>query len=244
MLRTLFKQNYLYGNALSSIMEFNINIIKIINETYDTKTFVFAKPNNFEFVSGQYCMLSFKGDETAKPFTFSSSPDNENLEITIKKIGKFTEKIHDSKQGDELILRGPFGTALNYEPEKDAIFIAGGSGITPFISAIRYAKHIKNKKTIILFYANREEKDIIFREELENSGVQIIFVLTKVSDNKWNGETGYISEELILKYVNPDAQAWYISGPPIMNKALKNILTQLGVNDIRVEPWEIEGKST
>ena len=117
------------------------------------------------------------------------------------------------------------------------------------MSAIRYkiAKNLKNK--IILFFGNNKFGDIIYGKELkeinENNNITVINTLTN-PNNYWTGDVGYINKELIIKYIKDVKNyIWYICGPPPMNSSLNTILMELDVpnNKIRVEPWEIPGKS-
>ncbi len=72
----------------------------------------------------------------------------EFIELTVKEIGEFTKAMFSLKKGDTISINGPLGTALNYDHTCDSVFIAGGSGITPFMSSIRYAgdKEVSKKK--------------------------------------------------------------------------------------------------
>ena len=143
-----------------------IKIIKIIDETPDVKTFRLKSENNIDFIPGQYCMVSFPDDEDNKrPFTFSSSPTEKGyIDLTVKKMGVFTTKLYSLGIGDKLKIIGPNGESLNFDGsvKEDIVFIAGGSGITPFISALRYAA-IKNlPNSITLLFSSKTEKDIIY----------------------------------------------------------------------------------
>ena len=230
-------------------------IIKIKEETYDVKTFRLKLTKSINFIPGQYCLVSITGNKEfegeTKPFTFANSPTEKGfIELTIKQIGKFTTALHSLRIGDKLKIEGPYGESLNFDKsiKDDIIFIAGGSGITPFISAIRYsiAKKLPNK--ITLFFSNRTEKDIIYKKELEeikNKDINVIHTLSQEVPEGGSGETGRINREMIEKYVkNPKEKLWYICGPPPMVNSIKEILLGMGIPQerLRIEDWQIPGK--
>lgn len=237
-------------------MEFKTKIIEIINETLDVKTFRLEKPLNFDFISGQFCIVGLIDDKNddKKPFTFSSSPKSDYLDLTIKKMGNFTSKIFELKKGDELIIDGPNGESLNFDKNiKNVVYIAGGSGITPFISHIRYIIDKNLENNVYLFFANKTKNDIIYYNELKNislknKNIHTIFTLSdetqNILDNKI--EKGRINSELIIKYLkNPKEYTYYLCGPPPMVESLSKQLSSIGVNNDKIifESWQIPGKS-
>jgi len=240
------------------MIQFTGEITAIKDQTHDVKTFTIKSPTDFNFISGQYCLVSFVDNEKfkdqRKPFTFTNSPTDKGfIELTIKKIGPFTTALFSLKIGDLLKIRGPIGKFLNFDEtiKKDVVLIAGGSGITPFMSIIRYslAKNLPNK--IIMFNGNRTVDDIIFREDLEKiddeeDNIKIINSLTRETSADWKGERGRIDKDMIKRYVNNlSKHLWYICGPPPMIKAMKAMLKELDLaeEDKRIDPWEIPGKS-
>ena len=230
-------------------MEEIFEILEIKDETSDVKTF--RLDGKVDFISGQYCLVSFVDGDDKRPFTFSSSPTKDYVEFTIKKMGEFTTKMYSLKLGDKLKIKGPKGDSLNFDEsvKEDAVFIAGGSGITPFMSALRYAaaKNLSNK--LVLLYSNRTEEDIIYKKELDlldnNGNIKIVHSLTKDVSAEWDGEKGRISKEIIEKHVESISdKVWYICAPPPMVVAMKELLISMGVDksNLRIEDWQIEGK--
>lgn len=230
-------------------------IIEIRNETYDVKTFRVRKPISFSFIPGQYCLVSFidrqEFADESRPFTFANSPtDDRFIEITVKKISGFTAALHSLKVGDKLKIEGPLGASLNFNEsvKDDIIFLAAGSGITPFISAIRYIITKKLSNKIILLFSNKTENDIIYKKELEkinNRNIKIIHTLSQEAPEGWKGEIGRINKEMVEKYVkNPKEKLWYICGPPLMADSIKKILIEMNIPQerLRIEDWQLPGK--
>jgi len=237
-------------------MQYIGEILKIIQETPDVKTFRITRPSDFNFISGQYCLVSFLGKtqfiDESRPFTFTSSPTQKDfIELTIKKMGEFTQALFKLQPGAKLQINGPKGESLNFDAsiKDNVVFIAGGSGITPCIAALRYAVAQKLTNKIILLFSNRTEKDIIYRKELEtlNKGsIKIVNTITDQIPHGWNGETRRIDRAMIEKYIqNPKSWLWFVCGPPPMVVALKNILHELNIPEekLRIEEWQLPGKS-
>jgi ferredoxin-NADP reductase len=136
---------------------------------------------------------------------------------------------------------------LHKNVSRPAVFLAGGIGITPFLSMLSYAAVNKLHPTISLFYANRYLEDAAFMDtlrELESSTENFQFVPTFTrADNahgRWKGETGRISPEMLSRHVaNLQASICYIAGPPTMVSAARLSLSAAGVDedDIRAEEF-------
>ncbi len=237
--------------------KFTTHILEIFSETYETKTFRLENTAEISFIPGQYCLVSIPGHEkfakVTRPFTFSNSPScKKYFELTIKKMGEFTQALFQLKIGDQLEIKGPLGEILNFTPEisQDLVFLTGGSGITPFISIIRYIIEKKLPNRIFLLYGNRSEQDIIFHKELEKlkqhaaNSLKVIHILENAIPG-WTGEKGRISLNLIEKYVpDPKSKIWFLCGPPPMMIAMKSALTNMEIPEAhwRIEPWELPGK--
>ena len=200
-------------------------------ETADT--FTLTIKGNKEFKAGQFCFLRLNKNKLygRHPFTVSSAPDDD-FKFTIKLAGRFTQTAKDLKEGDEIFIDGPFGKFIP-EPNKDLVFIAGGVGITPFMSILR--DHIKRgvKQNITLIYGSRSQNDIIFHNELENikdEWFKKVYMLNDIANLTIECEQGYITKDIINKYVkNVNNSLYYICGPERMKETAKKVLKDMGV---------------
>lgn len=236
-------------------MNANISILRIKQETHDTKTLITTKPEGFSYVAGQYVMLgltdkkNIHGKETI-PITLSSSPHEQELHFTIKDAGAFSEAIYNAKEGDKLFLRGPAGDAYNVTTQikDDMVLLAAGTGITPFHSILTFIIEEGMNNSILLLNGNRSEEDIIFKTELEQFDKQDNITVINVLENPsptWRGEQGLVDKKLIEKHVpNPRDYTFMICGPPPMVHDCKEALLELGVEEenIKIDPWEIAAK--
>jgi ferredoxin-NADP reductase len=207
--------------------------------THDVVGIVTEKPKEYEFSPGQATEVAIHRTgwlDQKRPFTFTSLPSDPQLEFTIKTYPSHhgvTNELLSLKKGDELILHDVWG-AISYKGE--GIFIAGGAGITPFLSILRDLQsrgEIGNNK---LIFANKTRKDIIHEEELRKMlGPSFINIL---SDEKVNGyEHGFISLPLLEKHARSFDKKFYVCGPPPMMDAVQSQLSKLGVaeNSVVVE---------
>ena len=215
-------------------MESHIVTIKSIDKvTHDVLRIVLQKPGNYTFTPGQATEVAINKErwkDERRPFTFTCLPDADYLEFTIKTYPSHkgvTNELLNLKPGDELILHDVWG-AISYKGE--GIFIAGGAGITPFLSIFRYLNSINKIKGNKLIFANKTKADIIHEKELqrllEDSFVNIL------SDESIEGyEHGYITESFLKKNLLATNEKFYVCGPPPMMEAVQKILSGLGVGD-------------
>jgi ferredoxin-NADP reductase len=133
----------------------------------------------------------------------------------------------------------PYGTFsfLNH-PAEEFVFIAGGIGITPFMSMLRYVRGREENQPILLLWSNKHEKDIVFRNELNDMeqttpGVKVVHVLSRQDD--WPGEKGRIDAKKLRKYVKDFSMPrFFICGPVPMMKTMTSTLRDLGVPGKRI----------
>lgn len=212
-----------------------IKIKSIENCTHDVLKIVTEKPNNLTFVPGQATELAINKPDwetESRPFTFTSQPKDDYLEFTIKTYptNGVTNKLNDLKAGDELILNDVFG-AIEYKDE--GVFIAGGAGVTPFISILRNLRSKGKLGNNILIFANKTQSDIIHQQEfkamLNENFINIL------SDEKREGfEHGYISKEFLKKYISNPNDYVYLCGPPKMMDAVASQLQDLNISKEKI----------
>ena len=206
--------------------------------THDVIRYIFEKPSDLEFVSGQATELSMEGKEW-RPFTFVSRPDDLVLEFIIKTYPEHdgvTRKFSDLIPGDSVNIKDVFGTML-YEGE--GIFIAAGAGITPFIPILRKLNEESQLGGNKLFFSNKEKKDIILEKEFREmfTSEDLIFVLTRGEGEGYL--QGRMNEDFIREHVRDFNQKFYICGPKIFVKQIRDILER---NGAKTKSLIFEGK--
>lgn len=214
-------------------MEHQVLKIKSIdNITHDVIRIVTVKPSGFDFLPGQATKIAINKHgwlEEERPFTFTSLPANDWLEFTIKiypEHESVTNELLTLKENDELILEGIFGT-INYKGE--GVFIAGGAGITPFISILRSLKDKNEIGNNMLVFANKTKADIILKSEFEElMGDSFINILSEEEVDGYH--FGRITEEFLKTSIINFEQQFYICGPPPMMIDVEKQLLNLGVD--------------
>ena len=210
-----------------------VKILDIVNLTHDVIKIVAEKPITLNYQPGQAIDISInmpKWEKELRAFTFTSLPDEENIEFTIKTYPSHngvTQQLLSLSKGDEIFIHDTFGD-ITYKGE--GIFIAGGAGVTPFIAILKQLEKENKIGNNKLIFANKTKADIIledkFRQLLGDNFINIL------SDEKIpNYEHGYISDDLIKKQINDKNQYFYLCGPEPMIQAVEQQLFSLGVKD-------------
>lgn len=186
---------------------------------------------------GQFMLIRLKRNGVVSephPFTIASSPLAEKLSVTVKDAGDFTSTVCRTSLTDSAFIEMPYGVFSFLNAPGDAfVFIAGGIGITPFMSMLRYMEDTDSGAEVLLLWANRTESDILFREELAamektRPALKVVHILSR--QDSWEGEKGHVCKEMVRKYVSdPGKPVFFICGPPAMMEAVKSSLRELGV---------------
>ncbi len=223
------------GNASIPNKKLILPILKqkiIADETYEISFSLLNK--KFEFFAGQHIWVTVpkllfpdpKGN--ARVFSIVSSPnDKEKLVIAFRNSGSgFKKTLIKIPIGSQVEIEGPYGYfTLPKDNSEPLVFIAGGIGITPFLSMIRFVNENKLKYSIILLYTNRNKDSAAYLQELKNISKQNPHFQLK---NKF----GRLDEDFIRESVGNILYQvkWYIVGPPPMVAAAKEILNNISVS--------------
>lgn len=231
-------------------MKFETSVIEIIKRTKDVKSFRFKKPDGVDYDPGQYVFVTIlnEGRKITKHFTISSSPtEKEYIEFT-KKITdhEFSVALDGLDIGDWAYLDGPYGD-FTFKGEYPRVgMIAGGIGITPFRSMIKYCMDMGITSRITFLYGNRNQESIVFKEELDslersNQNLRVIHTLSH-PDEKWNGRHGHIDAEMVKEEI-PDYKecVFYICGSPSLVTSSMEMLKSLKVRDDMIHKENFPG---
>ena len=202
-----------------------------------------------EYEAGQYVAISFTRGFRSTParcFSITSSPSQKGiLQICFRVGGAFTQALSEIEIGAKVSLMGPFGDFV-YEDVDDygAIFLAGGIGITPFMSIIRDMRDSGSTKKVTLIYSCRTQEDTPFLDEiieLEQSmpNLEVIFLLGDTNAPKLVTQTvigGFLTKDLLAKVTNssPSNYDYYICGPKGFMKNAEKYLKALNVDKSQI----------
>jgi len=198
------------------------------------------KPKGLEFKPGQATELFIKKEnweEQGRPFTFTSLPDDSDLEFVIKTYTSHdgvTDKLLDLKVGDELLQNEIFG---NIYFRGEGTFIAGGAGLTPLIAILRDRQRNGGNETNKLIFANKTSKDIILKDELrEMLSDRFINILS--NEKTENHEYGRIDQNFLKQHIVNLNQKFYVCGPDPM---IESVVSDLKALDVEAENIIVEG---
>lgn len=207
--------------------------------------FRFQTDDPFDFVAGQYVSIRYRG--RVRAYSVASSPNRDETELCVRRVpdGRLSQLLCENlRVGDELTVRGPYGEFLLEEPsERDAVFVATGTGVTPFKSMIDYAfeEGWDERRDVWLFLGAAWVDDLPYREyfrEMAADRSNFHFVPTLSREpylSDWEGETAYI-QNVLLKYIADDAVV------SRLDRNVKRYLRERPVYDVdaRLDPREME----
>jgi predicted ferric reductase len=171
------------------------------------------------------------------PFSIASSARSRALRLTAKVFGDFTSTWSDMQPGRRAFLEGPFGSFIpDPSPNTNLFLVMGGIGVTPAMGILRTLRDAQDPRSVTLIYGNKSWEDIPFREELDTLSraidLKVVHLLEEPPDD-WEGETGYVTRELLEKYLpaEPERCEYFICGPKPLMDIAEVELRRLGV------PW-------
>jgi glycine betaine catabolism B len=234
------------GNVFSYIVSPKYRLLLPLVEkkqiSPDTYLFTFQHAGNFRFTPGQYMEWTLPHRKTddrgnRRYFSLASSPTEPNPMIAIKfyhPSSSYKSALLHMQTGEKIVaaqLTGDFVMPKNLK--KPLVFIAGGVGMAPFRSMIKYIIDSHLTADIIVLFVNRHVDDILFADILEQArqyGVRTVYTLTDKAQipPDWHGEAGYLTEAMIQKEI-PDYhnRTFYISGPQLMVQSYESLLKSM-----------------
>ena len=225
----------------------------VVRETHDTTSLVLARPGDpGPFRSrraGQFSVIrarAGRGWSEPHPFTISCEPASEALRFTIKAVGAFSAGVRALPPGTPFLCEGPYGAFCpDFEREKRIVMIAGGVGITPFLSFLRHAARAALDVGFTLIWANKTRADIIAIDEFHALArppfLKVVHVLSQEpellpeSGEAVIYERGRVGAEILAKHVARSPATYYLCGPsPMQNAVLAALRDALGVRSREV----------
>ncbi|MBU2203368.1 MAG: NADH:ubiquinone reductase (Na(+)-transporting) subunit F [Gammaproteobacteria bacterium] len=193
-------------------------------------------------------------EETIRAYSMANYPEEEGIIMLNVRIatpppnnlslpcGKMSSFIWSLKEGDKVTISGPFGEFFAKETEAEMVFIGGGASMAPMRSHIfDQLRRLKSKRKITFWYGARSKREMFYVEDFdmlaaENDNFEWHVALSDPQpEDNWAGYTGFIHNVIYENYLKnhkaPEDCEFYMCGPPMMNKAVINMLKDLGVED-------------
>jgi len=191
------------------------------------------------YKAGQFVWLSIGHGPFSlheNPFSISSAPSGgQNVSFVIKELGDFTGSLGCIQSGTRAYLDGPFGClTVDGRTEPGLVLVAGGVGIAPLLGILRELRLTQDPRAVRLIYGNRQEKQILYREELGED--EVIYVLSEPPED-WRGETGLIDAEVMDRAISREQfREWLfvLCGPSAMLDAVEDHLLSRGTPSSRI----------
>ncbi len=220
-------------------------LIRQESAAFETGTFYFEKPAEFQFTAGQFIEITLPlsgGSESDRIHTFSisSAPSEDYIAITTRlRNSPFKRALSVLAPNDSVEIEGPYGKfVVSQDTPRPIAFLVGGVGITPAFSIIQQAARDSGLAGFYLFFSNRTRAEAPFLAQLAHLQAehsQFHLVATMTDDHSWDGEKDRISIEMIRRYIDPASASFYTSGPPSMVTAMREMLAQNSVR--REQVW-------
>ncbi len=243
------------GNVFSYLVSPKFKVISTIKRkkwiATDTLEIVLPLQKKLAFAPGQYMEWTLPHDNpdsrgNRRYFTIASSPTEKVLRLGVKlnQAGSSYKQAMAMATTDTPIvgaqLSGDF--TLPRDPRQKLVFIAGGIGITPFRSMIKYLLDVDEARSIVVLYSNKTADEVVYRDVLDEAerrlSIRTVYTLTDRASRpaNWTGRLGRIDARMIAEEV-PDylERVFYLSGPQGMVRAYEEILTGMGVPEKQIK---------
>jgi Na+-transporting NADH:ubiquinone oxidoreductase subunit F len=231
------------------VKEYKTKIERITDMTHDIKEFRFTLPEKIKFKAGQYMQVKTKPygkikESVTRAYSISSVPsDDMAVELIIRLVpnGLCTTYMHDYlKEGDEIMLTGPYGDFYGRDGVEEYVMIAGGSGLAPIKSIVEDVLEKGLDTKMIFFFGAVSKKDLYYEEyfnELASKHPQFRYVpaLSRpAEEDNWEGESGLITD-VVSKYIEDGkGKQGYLCGSPGMINACVDVLTKKGIDESQI----------
>jgi len=203
-----------------------------------TMEFHFTRPDGFDFKAGQAIELVLPEPAGGHAFSLVNAPSEGELVVATRmRDSAYKRALRALAIGACVKVDGPFGSlTLHRNPSRAAVFIAGGIGITPFMSIVRNAVEECLKHPMALVYSNRRARDAAYLDELRSiENLRLVATLTEEGG-------GFVDAAMIRRAAEGlPAPIFYVAGPPAMVEAMKAVLEKAGVEDTDVRSEEFFG---
>jgi ferredoxin-NADP reductase len=222
-----------------------------------TMAFYFERPAGFTFKAGQYVDLKLLDSPANDPagivrsFTIASAPFEDQIEIATRiRTSGFKRMLNHLVAGSEVEIDGPMGSfTLHKNASRPAVFLAGGIGISPFLSIAQQATHDRLPHRIYLFYSDLRPETTAYLDRLAaleklNPNLRLIVTMTEMAHSRrpWAGESGFIDAGMLQRYLSElRGPLYYVAGPPVVVGAMRQMLAAAGVDEDDIRSEEFSG---
>lgn len=222
------------GYIIISIIHFTSDIFIIQVQPKDAKTVTPFLPGQHVYIKNPH----YSKPEETHIFSISSSPKSKHYyEFCIRIYGKWTQTLNKAKAGQQLFISHPTGNFVWSTKYHKAVFMAGGLGISPFMSMLRFMRDTHQSVHIVLLYGNKNES-IVYKEELDDlqknmQTLHVVHILSHIDyTSGWKGYRGFITKDIIVKEIPIfEKYTYFIIGPPMFIELMEDHLFDIGISE-------------
>lgn len=236
---------------LFNVREYDCVCTEIEELTYDMRRFRFElkDPPTIKFTAGQYVQLfcpKYKGnsEEVYRAYSVASDPmDNNLIDLIIRQVPNgicTTWCFEHLKEGDPVNINGPYGDFRLSDTDAPMVFVAGGSGMAPFVSILSHMRNTGSKREAKYFFGGNTVNDQCMADEMKQfesalDGFEFIPVVASPEEGDgWNGQTGLVTEAVQKTYEDMSNHEGYLCGSPGMIDAAAKVFTSLGMDPDKI----------
>ena len=238
-------------DELFNVREYNSVCAEIEELTYDMKRFRFElkDPPDIKFIAGQYVQLlcpKYKGsnEEVYRAYSIASDPNANNLiDLIIRRVpnGICTTWCFDYlKEGDVVNMNGPYGDFRLSDTDAPMVFVAGGSGMAPFVSILHAMRNTNNTRQAKYFFGGNAVNDLCLDEQMKEfadvlEGFEFIPVVANpIEGDDWTGEIGLVTEAAQRRCQDLSGYEGYLCGSPGMIDAAARVFVGMGMSEEKI----------
>jgi ferredoxin-NADP reductase len=220
-------------------------VVETVEETPRVRTIAFEVPEWKGHRAGQHVDIRLTADDgyqAQRSYSLASAANGTRLELTVERLddGEVSPYLTEVLQkGDRIELRGPVGGYFVWEPAfgGPVLLVGGGSGVVPLMAMIRTRKASGSDAEMRLLLSSRSWDDVIYREELEQSGAMVVHTLTRSQPPGWTGYARRVDEAMLAEIAPAPAEGplVYVCGPTPFVEAVAEALVHLGHQPTRVK---------
>lgn len=237
--------------GLFAIRQYRAKLAQMEDLTYDMKRFRFEllEPQVMDFTAGQYVQITCppykKGvEEVSRAYSVASDPkDNHFVDLIVRRVpnGICTTWMFDYlKAGDTVDLTGPYGDFRMTDTQAPMIFIAGGSGMAPFVSILHQMRNTGSTRKADYFFGGNGVRDLCLHEQMAEFGKSLPsftfhpVVARPAPEDNWQGSTGLVTEAVQKSFADLSGHEGYLCGSPGMIDASIKVLKNLGMPENKI----------
>ncbi|MCB1811169.1 MAG: ring-hydroxylating dioxygenase ferredoxin reductase family protein [Candidatus Competibacteraceae bacterium] len=219
----------------TQVTDYDGKLTQISRDSKTTVVFTLEIDEPLKFLPGQYVNIQVPGTEQTRSYSFSSAPDETRLEFLIRDVpdGLMSDYMRNkATPGEPFKFMGPYGTFYLRPTIRPILMLAGGTGLAPFLSMLRWIKDNRTDQPILLAYGVNSKDDLVeidALDELKAAISEFDYFTVVVDKNSGHDKIGYVTNHLSPEHLHGGEVDVYLCGPPPMVEGVRQWMAGIGV---------------